>query len=56
MRGMNAKQMMMLVGVALVLFYTITQPQQAADAVQSFLGWMQGGAAEIIGFFRNLFW
>lgn len=55
MPGMDAKKALMLVGVALVLFYTITQPQQAADAVQSFLGWLQDGAATIVGFVRNLF-
>ncbi|HEX2131142.1 MAG TPA: hypothetical protein VHH15_06240 [Actinophytocola sp.] len=52
---MNAKKALMLVGVALVLFYVITQPGQAAEAVQGILGWLQDGAEAIITFMRNLF-
>jgi len=51
----DAKKAMMLVGVALVLFYVITQPTQAAAAVQSLLGWLRDGAEAIITFMRNLF-
>jgi hypothetical protein len=51
----NAKKVMMLVGVALVLFYVITQPAQAAEAVQGILGWLRDGAEAIITFMRNLF-
>lgn len=51
---MDAKKAMLLVGVALVLFYTITQPQVAADAVQGVLGSLKDGAATIIGFVRNV--
>ena len=52
---MNAKKVLLLVGVALVLFYVITQPTQAADAVQGILGWLEDGAEAIITFMRNLF-
>lgn len=52
---MNAKKAMILVGVALVLFYVITQPSQAAEAVQGILGWLRDGAEAIITFVRNLF-
>ncbi|WP_154814899.1 hypothetical protein [Actinophytocola xinjiangensis] len=52
---MNAKKVLMLVGVALVLFYVITQPSQAAEAVQGILGWLEDGAEAIITFVRNLF-
>jgi hypothetical protein len=52
---MNAKKAMMLVGVALILFYVITQPTQAADAVQGILGWLKSGAEAIITFMKNLF-
>ena len=54
-RAVDAKKAMMLVGVALVLFYVITQPTQAAEAVQSLLGWLRDGAEAIITFMRNLF-
>ena len=52
---MKAKKVLMLVGVALVLFYVITQPGQAAEAVQGILGWLRDGAEAIITFMRNLF-
>ena len=52
---MNAKKAMMLVGVALVLFYVITQPTQAAEAVQGILGWLRDGAEAIITFVMNVF-
>lgn len=52
---MDAKKAMILVGVALVLFYVITQPSQAAEAVQGILGWLRDGAEAIITFMRNLF-
>jgi hypothetical protein len=51
----NAKKAAILVVVALVLFYVITQPAGAADAVQGILGWLQDGAEAIITFMRNLF-
>lgn len=52
---MKAKKVLMLVGVALVLFYVISQPAAAADAVQSILGWLQDGAEAIITFVQNIF-
>jgi len=52
---MNAKKAMMLVAVALILFYVITQPGQAAEAVQGILGWLRDGAEAIITFVKNVF-
>jgi hypothetical protein len=52
---MNAKKAMMLVAVALILFYVITQPTQAAEAVQGILGWLREGAEAIITFVKNVF-
>lgn len=52
---MDAKKAMILVVVALVLFYVITQPTQAANAVQGLLGWLKDGAEAIITFMKNLF-
>jgi len=51
----DAKKAMILAGVALVLFYVITQPTAAAAAVQGLLGWLKDGAEAIITFMRNLF-
>ena len=52
---MKAKKVLMLVGVALVLFYVITQPSHAAEAVQDILGWLRDGAEAIITFVQNIF-
>ena len=52
---MDAKKAIILVVVALVLFYVITQPTAAAQAVQGLLGWLKDGAEAIITFMRNLF-
>jgi len=52
---MKAKKVLMLVGVALVLFYVITQPGPAADLFQSILGWLREGAEAIITFVQNIF-
>jgi hypothetical protein len=51
----DAKKAIILVAVALVLFYVITQPTQAAEAVQGILGWLRDGAEALITFMRNLF-
>jgi len=53
--AVDAKKAIILVAVALVLFYVITQPTQAAEAVQGILGWLKDGAEAIITFMRNLF-
>ncbi|MBM7775680.1 hypothetical protein JOD54_005884 [Actinokineospora baliensis] len=52
---MNAKKVVMLVVVALVLFYVISQPTQAAQAVQGLFSWLRDGAEAIITFLKNLF-
>ncbi|TCP47922.1 hypothetical protein EV191_111127 [Tamaricihabitans halophyticus] len=52
---MKAKKVVVIVVVVLVLFYVISQPQQAADGVQTVLGWLRDGAEAIITFVKNLF-
>ncbi|GAA2983875.1 hypothetical protein [Actinokineospora diospyrosa] len=52
---MNAKKVVLLVAVALVLFYVISQPTQAAQAVQGLFSWLRDGAEAIITFLKNLF-
>jgi hypothetical protein len=51
----NAKKIVLLAVVALLLFYLITQPQQSADAVQAVLGALRDGAEAIITFVKSLF-
>lgn len=52
---MNAKKIVLLAVVALLLFYLITQPTQSAEGVQTLLGWLRDGADAIITFVKSLF-
>jgi hypothetical protein len=52
---MKAKKVVMIVVVALIAFYVITQPGAAAEAVQGILGWLRDGAEAIITFVKNVF-
>jgi hypothetical protein len=51
----NAKKVLIVGVVALVLFFLISQPTESANAVKDFLGWLQDGAEGIITFFKELF-
>ena len=51
----NAKKILIIGGVVLVLFFLISRPNESAEAVQTFLGWLQDGAEGIITFFKALF-
>lgn len=51
----NLKKVLVLAGVALVLFLLITQPEESASGVQTALGWLREGAESIITFIRSLF-
>ena len=52
---MNAKKLVMLAVVALLVFYLITQPHAAANGVQNVLGWLRDGAEAIITFVKGVF-
>lgn len=51
----NIKKTLIIGGVALVLFFLISQPEQSAAAVQQAFGWLQDGAQSIVTFVRSLF-
>jgi len=51
----NVKKVALLAGVALLLFYLISEPGQSADAVRSILDWLRESAEAIITFVRDLF-
>lgn len=51
----NIKKVLIVGGVALVLFFLISQPEQSADAVQQAFGWLQDGAQSIVTFVRRVF-
>lgn len=52
---MNAKKLILLVVVAFVLFFLITQPNESANVVDTVLNWLKNGAESIITFVRSLF-
>jgi hypothetical protein len=51
----DVKKTLVIVGAAIVLFYVITQPTQAGQAVQEILGWLRDGAEAIITFMKSVF-
>lgn len=51
----NAKKILIVAVVALVLFFLITRPTQSAAVVHQVLGWLRDGAEAIVTFVRALF-
>jgi hypothetical protein len=51
----DVKKIAILATAAIVLFYVITQPTQAGQAVQDILGWLRDGAEAIITFLKSVF-
>jgi hypothetical protein len=49
------KKLIVLVVVAFVLFFLITQPHESADVVDNVLTWLKDGAQSIITFVKTLF-
>lgn len=52
---MNLNKLIVLVVVAFVLFFLITQPAGSAHVVDTALTWLKDGATAIVNFVRNLF-
>lgn len=52
---MDAKKVLLIVGVALIAFYVITQPAQGAAAITSVLGWLRDGVMALIDLVRPAF-
>lgn len=51
---MNWKKLGIWVGIAFVVFYLITQPTNAADAVNGAVGWVQSAANSLSTFVASL--
>lgn len=49
------KKFLLIVLVALILFFLIAQPTQAANLVQSILGGLKDAAEAVLTFIGNLF-
>lgn len=52
---MNAKKLAGLVGIALVLFFVIAQPNNAANLVGNILAFLRDSAEAVITFVSNVF-
>lgn len=52
---MNLKKIIVLLVVAFLVFFLITQPNESATAVQNVLTWLKNGAEAIITFVKSLF-
>ncbi len=55
MVAVNLKKLLIWAGVALVLFFLVSAPTQAAGLVHNVLGTLRGGAEALISFVQNLF-
>lgn len=51
----NAKKLAGLVGIALVLFFVIAQPGQAANLVGNIIAFLRSSAEAVITFVSNVF-
>ncbi|UIJ64221.1 hypothetical protein LWP59_04725 [Amycolatopsis acidiphila] len=51
----NAKKLAGLVGIALVLFFVIAQPGQAANLVGNIISFLRTSAEAVITFVSNVF-
>ncbi|HEX3789959.1 MAG TPA: hypothetical protein VHW44_18975 [Pseudonocardiaceae bacterium] len=49
------RKLIIVLVVALVLFFLITQPTQSANIVDNVLNWLKSGAESIITFIKTLF-
>ena len=51
----NLKKLIVLVVVAFLLFFLITQPTGSANVVETILSWLKEGATAIVTFVKSLF-
>ena len=52
---MNAKKLAGLAGVALVLFFVISQPGNSAGLVTDIIHWLRSSAESVITFVSSIF-
>ncbi|HET6291128.1 hypothetical protein P3102_05080 [Amycolatopsis sp. QT-25] len=52
---MNAKKLLTFAGIALVLFFVIAQPGQAAGLVGNIIGFLRDSAESVITFVSSVF-
>ncbi|WP_162835886.1 hypothetical protein [Amycolatopsis orientalis] len=52
---MNAKKLLTFAGIALVLFFVIAKPGEAAGLVGNIIGFLRDSAESVITFVSNVF-
>jgi hypothetical protein len=50
----NVKKIVGLLAIALLIFFVVTQPDGAANSVQSIVGTLRGAAESVTQFFTRL--
>ncbi|MEC3979263.1 hypothetical protein [Amycolatopsis sp. H20-H5] len=53
--AVNAKKLLTFAGIALVLFFVIAQPGQAAGLVGNIVGFLRSSAESVITFVSSVF-
>ena len=53
--AVNLKKILTWAGVAFLLFFLFSAPQQAGDLVNNILASLQGAAEAVIAFMQNVF-
>jgi hypothetical protein len=53
--AVNAKKLAAFAGIALVLFFVITQPGNSAGLVTNIIGFLRDAAESVITFVSNVF-
>jgi len=51
----NTKKVITILGIALVLFFVIAKPNEAAGLVGNVIGWLRDSAEAVITFVSNVF-
>lgn len=51
----NAKKIVVLAVVALLLFFLVTEPTQSANVVGDILNWLKNAAEALITFVKDVF-
>ncbi|WP_165960592.1 hypothetical protein [Actinocrispum wychmicini] len=52
---MNTKKILVLTGIALLVFFLVTQPQQSAGIVNNIINTLKDAAEALITFVRSVF-
>jgi hypothetical protein len=51
---MKIKKVLLLVGVAVLVYTLLAHPDQLGDGAQTLLGWVRDGIEAVLTFFRSM--